>query len=78
MTAGFYLAQIYSSDRHLARCALDIRDIFDAIDRDNDHRLQLEEFKEGCALVLPELQLSADAAVAEFERMDDNAGGKLH
>ena len=57
-------------------CFLENRDLFDAIDRDNDHRLQLAEFKEGCALVLPELQLSAGATVSEFRRMDKNGGGE--
>lgn len=52
------------------------RDKFDAIDHDNDHRLQLAEFKEGCALVLPELQLNADAVASEFRKMDKNGGGK--
>jgi Ca2+-binding EF-hand superfamily protein len=59
----------------LARCFVDTRDLFDSIDQDNDHRLQLDEFKQGCELVLPELQLSPDDAAAEFRKMDDNGGG---
>jgi Ca2+-binding EF-hand superfamily protein len=72
---GYITRKEFGSLLESIRYFNELAHLFDTIDRDNDHRLDLDEFMEGCALVLPELQLSADAAAAEFRKMDENGGG---
>ena len=46
---------------------------FDEIDTDGDHKLDQEEFAKGCATL--GLELSAEAAAAEFAQCDSDGGG---
>jgi Ca2+-binding EF-hand superfamily protein len=46
---------------------------FQALDEDNDRRLDLEEFKESCSVL--GLSYSDEEAEAEFKSIDKNGGG---
>jgi len=51
----------------------EVWDVFDSLDRDDDHRLGPSEFEAGCRAV--GLRLTAAEALAEFRRADKNGGG---
>ena len=51
------------------------RDVFDSIDRDNDHRLRRSEFAEGCKAV--GLDLTPLEIEKEFAAADTNSGGAV-
>jgi hypothetical protein len=48
---------------------------FEEIDSDHDHRIDAEEFAEGCEVV--GLRLSPEEAAAEFKKCDADGGGQI-